>query len=93
MPQLSVLMVWSLISIRIQSTFLFARISVPLASLSLVSTFVAALLTLRSNQGLARLALGREAMGRSVLLTRDTAMLFATYIYPKDEILGLKAGM
>ena len=63
----------------------------PLTSLSLVSTFVAALQTLRSNQGLSRLKDARIAMGRMVLYTRDTALLFSTYVYPRDPRLGLKA--
>jgi len=92
MPQLSVLIVWSFFAVALHSrSAAFGRVNVPLSALTLISTFVGALLTLRSNQGLNRLALGRDAMGKSVLLTRDTAMLFAAYIYPKNEILGLKA--
>jgi hypothetical protein len=71
---------------------LLYRIDVPLNSLSIVSTFVAALQTLRSNQGLSRLRDARFAMAKAVMLTRDTALLFSTYIYPKDKELGLLAG-
>ena len=92
MPQLSVLVVWSLFAVALHTKSpTFSRVDVPLSALTLISTFVAALLTLRSNQGLNRLTLGRDALGKSVFLTRDTAMLFSTYIYPKNEILGLKA--
>lgn len=92
-PQMTGLVVWSLFAVALHSrSVVFGRVNVPLSALTLISTFVAALLMLRSNQGLSRLAMGRDAMGKSVLLTRDTAMLFATYIYPKNEILGLKAG-
>ena len=56
-----------------------------------MSTFVAALQTLRSNQGLSRLKDARRAMGRMVLQTRDTALLFATYVAPRDPKLGLLA--
>ena len=63
---------------------------VPLASLSLVSTFVAALQTLRSNQGLERLKEARLAMGRMILHTRDLSQLVSVYISPKDPQLGLR---
>ena len=62
-----------------------------LTSLSLLSTFVALLQTLRSNQGLARLSEARLAMGRMVLLTRDTGQLMAEYIVPHDKQLGIRA--
>lgn len=64
---------------------------IPLTSLGLVSTFVAFLLTMRSNQGLSRLAEGRELWGRTFIVTRDTAQLLAAYVYPKDKNLGLKS--
>eukprot|EP00978_Attheya_sp_CCMP212_P049505 scaffold673671_cov51-Attheya_sp.AAC.2 len=64
----------------------------PLTSLSLVSTFVGLLLTSRSNQGINRLSDGRFAWGRCVRLSRDTANLFVTYVYPKDKELGLLSG-
>lgn len=94
LPQMSVLVVWSLLSLTLHSkSVFFGRVNVPIEALSLISTFVAALLTLRTNQALNRLMLGRNAMGKMVLLTRDAAMLFATYIYPKNPVLGLKAGI
>jgi putative membrane protein len=58
--------------------------------LSLLSTFIAALISLRSNQGLSRLNEGRLAFGKVVLYTRDMAQLIAVYIYPKDPALALK---
>jgi len=74
-PQLTVLLIWCLLSVRLAQHFhLHHRLvmAVPeTASLSLVSTFVAAIQTLRSNQGLGRLADARHAMGRMVLYTRD----------------------
>lgn len=90
---LSVLLIWSFLVLFVQLRYaLLDKFHVPLNSLSLVSTFVAALQTLRSNQGLSRLKEGRLAGGKMVLLTRDTALLFATYVYPKDKNLGLLAG-
>ncbi len=64
-------------------------IDIPGTSLSLVSTFVAALLTLRSNQGLQRLSDCRDAVGKAVLYTRDTAQLIATTVYPKDKQIAM----
>jgi predicted membrane chloride channel (bestrophin family) len=66
--------------------------SVPLTPLSLLSTFVAALLTLRSNQGLNRLSQGRLAFGSVVLHTRDFAHLLSAYVMPLDPVLGLMMG-
>lgn len=86
LPQWCVLVAWSLLS-----SFLIKRrnVSFPLTPLSLLSTFVAALLTLRSNQGLSRLSEGRHAFGKVVLHTRDFAHLLSTYVYPVDPVLGL----
>jgi predicted membrane chloride channel (bestrophin family) len=55
-----------------------------------MSTFVAALISLRSNQGLSRLNDGRQAFGKVVLYTRDMAQLITSNIYPKDPRLALK---
>ena len=69
-----------------------ARVHINLTPLSLVSTFVGALLTLRSNQGLARLGYARNAFADVVLHTREMAQLIGACIYPKDEQMGLLAG-
>ncbi|KAL7575854.1 hypothetical protein ACA910_003171 [Epithemia clementina (nom. ined.)] len=93
MPQLGALLLWTIVALwfsHIRPTTT-GRLRVPLTSLSLVSTFVAALQTLRSNQGLSRLKDARNAMGRMVLYTRDIALLVATYIAPRDPRLGLLA--
>lgn len=66
------------------------KMFLPLTTLSLMSTFVAALISLRSNQGLSRLNDGRQAFGKVVLHTRDMAGLIASNIYPKDPMLALK---
>jgi hypothetical protein len=93
LPQLLVLAAWSALVVVLYSrSWLLRKIDVPLTSLSIVSTFVAALQTLRSNQGLNRLRDARFATAKAVMLTRDTALLFSTYIYPKDKELGLLAG-
>jgi ion channel-forming bestrophin family protein len=67
-------------------------LAIPLTPLSLISTFVAALLTLRSNQGLSRLAEGRVAFGQTVLYTRDLAQQVMATVYPKHPVLALKLG-
>jgi hypothetical protein len=88
LPQLLVLLLWTCCGIRYTAKI----IEIPMTSLSLVSTFVAFLLTLRSNQGLSRLGDGRMAWGRVVLHTRDISQLVATYVYPKDKKLALLMG-
>ena len=88
-PQLSILIGWSVLASWLCSRGV--RVLVPLTPLSLVSTFVAALLTLRSNQGLSRLSEGRLALGNVVLHTREMAQLIAWNVYPIDKQLGLKA--
>jgi len=92
LPQLTVVTLWSAIYAKIVSKHVAkGKNFVPLTSLSLVSTFVGFLLTLRSNQSLNRLAEGRELWGRTFVVVRDTAHLLAAYVYPKDRRLGIKA--
>jgi putative membrane protein len=90
-PQMSVLVAWSaLVSwMYAKKIPIICRVSLPLLPLSLLSSFVAALISLRSNQGLDRLNEGRLAFGKVVLYTRDMAQLIAVYIYPKDPVLGV----
>ena len=92
-PQLIPFVAWSFfyVFVAAKRTNLAKGDVIPLNSLSLVSTFVAFLLTLRSNQGLARLSEGRNLFGRAFIVTRDTSQLLATYVYPKDKKLGLTA--
>jgi len=90
LPHCLVLLGWSCVASWMMGTHqVVSRVALPLTPLSLVSTFVAALLTLRSNQGLDRLNQGRIAFGQSVLYTRDAAQLIAASIYRKDQELGL----
>lgn len=67
----------------------FERLIIPLTPLGLILSFVAALLTLRTNNALTRLFTGRAAWGRLLSLTRDTAQVLATYVYPVDPQMGL----
>ena len=87
-PQLSVLAVWSVIACRLGTRVLFP---VSLTSLSLVSTFVAALLTLRNNQGLARLSEARNAMGILAMESRDLSQFLQSNVYSKSPDLTLRA--
>jgi predicted membrane chloride channel (bestrophin family) len=63
-----------------------------LTPLSLISTFVAGLLTLRSNKGLSRLKDARNSFGEVVLHTREMAQLIGQCLYPVDHQMGLLAG-
>jgi predicted membrane chloride channel (bestrophin family) len=92
LPQLSIIVSWSAIVSYLcsRNVGVISKVSLPLTPLSLVSTFVAALLTLRSNQGLDRLNMGRLSFGKAVLYTRDAASLIVTMIYPKNPQLALK---
>jgi predicted membrane chloride channel (bestrophin family) len=92
LPQLSIVVAWSALVSYLcsRNVGVITKVSLPLTPLSLVSTFVAALLTLRSNQGLDRLNMGRLSVGKAVLYTRDAASLIVTMIYPKNPQLALK---
>jgi len=94
-PQLSVLVLWSIMTLsaghllRKALLLKFERLIIPLTPLGLILSFVAALLTLRANNALTRLFTGRAAWGRLLSLTRDTAQVLATYVYPVDPQMGL----
>jgi len=92
-PQLLACITWSIVCVSVITTRVKKATThfVPLTSLSLVSTFIAFLLTVRSNQSLDRLGEARQLWGRLFIVTRDTAQMIAAYIYPKDKKLGLKA--
>lgn len=95
-PQLSASILWSVLVTYILTnpkiSFPFCRrIHLPLGALSLVSTFLAFMLTIRTNQGLDRLSEGRNLWGRASIVVRDTAQLFATHAYPKHPELALQA--
>jgi predicted membrane chloride channel (bestrophin family) len=70
---------------------LVGKMHVSLNPLSLVSTFVAALLTLRSNQGLSRLNAARDAFAQVIQHTRELGQLIGTSILPYDDQMGLLA--
>ena len=91
-PQMTVLVAWSILAAWLCSkeVGILRKVTLPLTPLGLVSSFVAALLTLRSNQGLGRLNEGRVAFGKVVLYTRDMASLIVSFIYPRDPDLAIK---
>lgn len=91
-PQFSVFVVWTALAVTISPRGLLTQAVVPLTPLSLVSTFVGALLTMRSNTGLSRLAEGRVAWGEVVLNTREVGQLIASKIYPRDPQVGFLLG-
>ena len=90
LPQFLTCITWSIVCVSVITNRVTTQF-VPLTSLSLVSTFIGFLLTLRSNQSLGRLGEARQLWGRLFIVARDTAQMLATYIYPKDPKLGLKA--
>jgi hypothetical protein len=90
-PVLLVLAAWSAFAVRMQKQTK-GNFSMPLTPITLLSSFVALLLTMRTNQSLSRILEGRLAWGRTVLLTRDTSQLLAAYVYPKNKVHGLLAG-
>jgi len=91
-PQFSVFVVWTFFVVILSPRGLLQQAVVPLTPLSLVSTFVGALLTMRSNTGLARLAEGRVAWGTVSWKVREVGQLIATKIYPKDEQMAFLLG-
>lgn len=91
-PQFSFFVAWALGAILISPRGVINQAVVPLTPLSLVSTFVGALLTMRSNAGLSRLSDGRAAWGSVVLHTREVGQLIATNIYSKEPQLAFLLG-
>lgn len=87
-PQLSVLLIWSFLSNRIEDRF-FKSHHIPLSALGTVSTFLAFLLTLRSNHALSRLDEARRLWSKVILNTREMGQLTAAFIYPVDKELAL----
>ncbi|EJK48195.1 hypothetical protein THAOC_33029 [Thalassiosira oceanica] len=87
-PQQCALLAWCLVSVWLKDHYFKPR-PLPLSSLGTVSTFVAFLLTLRSNQALERLKLGRELWSRVILDTREMASLVMAFVYPVDKQLAL----
>jgi predicted membrane chloride channel (bestrophin family) len=92
-PQMSVLFLWSCIAVAMSSQDIFvAKLHIGLTPMSLVSSFVAALLTLRGNQGISRLQEAQRVIGQVCLHTREMAQLIGTEVYPHNNELGLLAG-
>ena len=88
LPQQCALLAWCLVSVWLEDHFLKPS-PLPLSSLGTVSTFVAFLLTLRSNQALERLKVGRELWSRVILDTREMASMVMAFVYPVDKQLAL----
>ena len=93
-PQMTLLILWSCVAVFLSSRDQFvAKLHIGLTPMSLVSTFVAGLLTLRGNQGISRLQEARKVIGEVSLHTREMAQLIGAGVYPKHQALGLLAGM
>ena len=79
---------WAIVFHNVRKRFL-PNFTFDIAPLSLISSAVALLLTLRTNQSLGRLQEARLAWGRLVLHSRDLSSLLASYISPSQaEICG-----
>ena len=90
-PQMATLTIWTICAIWIEDHLLKTR-TIPLTSLGIISSFVAFLLTMRSNMGLSRLDEGRRQWSKVVLSTREASNLISAFIYPSDKQLALKLG-
>jgi predicted membrane chloride channel (bestrophin family) len=92
LPQMTVLLIWTCLMISVSSKdVLLGRMHIGLTPMSLVSTFVAALLTMRSNQGLCRLNDARNAFAQVVQHTRELGQLISVSVIPYDTQMGLLA--
>jgi len=91
-PQMTVLMTWSVISMWISKSKVIplSNINLPMTSLSLISGFVASLLALRCNQGLDRMLEARRAFGKVVFYSRDLASTIRHEVYPLAPQTSLK---
>ena len=93
MPQQLVLLLWTILSVYLEDQFLSTyKPKIPLSALGTISTFVAFLLTLRSNQALSRLMEARALWSKVILNTREMSNLIASFIYPVDKQLALLLG-
>ena len=93
LPQQCALMLWSILSVWVEGQFLyFKKPQIPLSALGTISTFVAFLLTLRSNHALSRLDEARRLWSKVVLNTREMGQLISAFIYPVDKQLALMLG-
>ena len=90
MPQQLVLLGWTFLSIWFEdNVFSSYKPTIPLSGLGTLSSFVAFLLTLRSNHALSRLDDARKLWSKVVLNTREMASLISAFIYPVDKQLAL----
>lgn len=91
-PQLSALMIWTLMSIGIVQSKKgpLSRVELPMTSLSLLSGFVASLLALRCNNGLDRMLEARQAFGKVVFYSRDLASVIRHELFPLAPRTTLK---
>mmetsp|Transcript_563 Transcript_563/g.1327 ORF Transcript_563/g.1327 Transcript_563/m.1327 type:complete len:492 (+) Transcript_563:31-1506(+) len=90
-PQLLLLLAWNCVALWIQDHF-FQKHSLPLSAMGTISTFLAFLLTLRSNQALARLDEARRLWSKVILNTREMAQLIAAFVFPVDPQMALMLG-
>ena len=94
MPQQLALLAWTFVSLWIQDKMFttWSKPVIPLSGLTTLSTFVAFLLTLRSNHALSRLDDARKLWSKVVLNTREMSSMIVSFIYPVDKQLALMLG-
>jgi len=92
MPMQMALLTWTLVSIWIEGFCFVKKPQIPLSALGTVSTFLAFLLTLRSNQAISRLDEARRLWSKIILNTREMSQLISAFIYPVDKQLALMLG-
>jgi putative membrane protein len=90
-PMLAVLLSWAATIVTLNKKWGAPVLRLSLPVHTMFTTFVAFLLTLRTNHSLSRLLEGRLAWGRLVLMTRNLSQLIHAYVYPVNDQLALKA--
>lgn len=91
LPAVGVLTLWAAIVCGPAHKY-GVKLVVPLAPLTLISSALALLLTLKTNQSLVRLLETRLALGRLVLHARVVAGLLATRVSPVNPEAALLCG-
>ncbi|GMI35370.1 hypothetical protein TrCOL_g6348 [Triparma columacea] len=89
-PVCLIFTLWSYLWIKHIMPNFFPSFLLPLSAVSLTSSAVALLLTLRTNQSLARLAEAREGLGTLVAHSRDTAAILNAYLPKSSAVRGCR---
>ena len=90
-PQQLALLCWTLsyLFVDLKIAGMVRPPPIPLSALGTISTFLAFLLTLRSNTSLARLDEARRLWSKVVLNTREMSSLISAFVYPVDKKIAI----